>query len=106
MQGVLNILGSSEAANSDMVLKMTCLDYIKNFYNDSYFKVDLYAPLLPLVVQATSIMLMEQSASSNVEIVNEILEVFRHIISNYAGSVQKLPDSNCTIVVHLVTLFS
>jgi len=47
MQGVLNILGSSEAANSDMVLKMTCLDYIKNFYNDSYFKVDLYAPLLP-----------------------------------------------------------
>jgi len=49
---------------------------------------------------------MEQSASSNVEIVNEILEVFRHIISNYAGSVQKLPDSNCTIIVHLVTLFS
>jgi hypothetical protein len=50
MNGVLNILGSSENENNDMVLKMTCLDYIKNFYNDSYFKVNLYAPLLPLVV--------------------------------------------------------
>jgi hypothetical protein len=30
---------------------------------------------------------MDQTAQSNVEIVNEILEVFRHIISNYAGSI-------------------
>lgn len=50
MNGVLGIMSSSSNENNDMVLKMTCLDYIKNFYNDGYFKVDMYAPLLPLVV--------------------------------------------------------
>jgi hypothetical protein len=59
MNGVLNILNASATENTDMVLKMTCLDYIKNFYNDGSFKVNQYAPLLPMVVQTTSKLLMD-----------------------------------------------
>ena len=50
MNGVLNILNASATEDTEMVLKMTCLDYIKNFYNDGSFKVNQYAPLLPMVV--------------------------------------------------------
>jgi hypothetical protein len=48
---------ANEGENADMVLKMTCLDYIKNFYNDNNFKIEAYAPLLPSVVNLTSQML-------------------------------------------------
>jgi hypothetical protein len=85
-KGVLTIMEVTEGENADMVLKMTCLDYLTNFYNDDQFKIELYAPILPYVVNMASQLLVAQNSLNNIEIVNEILELFRFIVQKYAGS--------------------
>jgi hypothetical protein len=44
--GVINLYTTS----TDMYLQMSCLDYLKNFYNDHDFKVNKYAHLLGKVL--------------------------------------------------------
>lgn len=42
IQRLLQIFNSEEGDNSDLCLKMSCLDYIKNFFNDHQFRVETY----------------------------------------------------------------
>ena len=62
---------------------MTCAEYMKNFYNDHGFKVQTYAHLLPPVLEMGSHML--NKCQSNMEAVNEILDLFRFVIDKYAA---------------------
>jgi hypothetical protein len=39
LSGILSIFRSEEGENADLCLKMTCIDYLVNFFNDHNFKV-------------------------------------------------------------------
>lgn len=79
--GVLKIFSSEE--NQDLCLKMTCAEWMKNFYNDASFKVQTYTHLLPPVLEMASNMLSK--CQQNMEAVNEILDLFRFVIDKYAA---------------------
>ena len=66
---------------------MCCMDYLKNFYNDSNFKINKYAHLLPKVLEICNQMILKYSQSKlgSVEVINEILELYRFIVEKYAG---------------------
>jgi len=83
IQGVFRTFASEEADNADLCLKMACIDYMKNFYNDYQFKVTTYAPMLPQVIQMSSAMLLK--SQSNTDVVNEILDLYRFIVDKYAS---------------------
>ena len=54
VNGLLTIFGSSEGENADFCLKMSCVEYFKNFFNDAEFPTVQYAPLVPTIVESTS----------------------------------------------------
>ena len=56
-QGVLRIFASEDADNADLCLKMGCIEYMRNFFNDHQFKVNTYSHLVPSVVRMGSTML-------------------------------------------------
>jgi len=39
LSGLISIFRSEEGENADLCLKMTCIDYLVNFFNDHNFKV-------------------------------------------------------------------
>lgn len=39
LSGLISIFRSEEGENADLCLKMTCIDYLVNFFNDHTFKV-------------------------------------------------------------------
>jgi hypothetical protein len=78
---VFKIFSSEET--QDLCLKMTCGDYMKNFYNDHAFKVTTYAHLLPAVLEMGNHMLSK--CAGNMEAINEILDLFRFVIDKYAA---------------------
>ena len=86
--GVLKIFSSGET--QDLCLKMTCADYMKNFYNDHAFKVNTYANLLPAVLEMGNHMLGQCVGS--MEAVNEILDLFRFVIEKYAAVTLLMPN--------------
>ena len=51
LNGVINVYISQENQSVDLYLQMCCMDYLKNFYNDSNFKINKYAHLLPKVLE-------------------------------------------------------
>lgn len=69
---------------------MACIDYMKNFYNDHYFKVDRYSHLVANVFKMCNHMILTVY-TKNLEILNEILELYRLIVEKYASSHQVLP---------------
>lgn len=77
-----------------MCLKMNCLEYMKNFYNDHNFKVQIFADLLPDVITMANQMMLYCSA--NMEAVNVILELFRFIIDKYAAMTILMPNGQTT----------
>ena len=64
---------------------MACVDYMRNFYNDQYFKTTTYAHFLGDVIQMCNQMIL-QTYTKNTEILNEILELYRFIVEKYASS--------------------
>ena len=68
---------------------MTCVDYLKNFYNDHMFKVAKYAHLLAKVLPMCNKMILKYADSTNQEqnfqVINEVLELYRFIVEKYAG---------------------
>lgn len=42
VQGVLKMFASDENDNADLCLKMGCVQYMSNFFNDANFKVNAY----------------------------------------------------------------
>ena len=70
-------------------MKMTCAEYMKNFYNDHAFKVQAYVHLLPPVLEMGNYMLAK--CSGNMEAVNEILDLFRFVIDKYAAMSIAMP---------------
>jgi hypothetical protein len=50
LSGLIQIFKSEEGENADLCLKMTCIDYILNFFNDHNFKVQTYAHTVPVIV--------------------------------------------------------
>jgi hypothetical protein len=39
VNGLLQVFASEEGDNADLCLKMQCIEYLKNFYNDHMFRV-------------------------------------------------------------------
>lgn len=64
---------------------MACIDYIKSFYNDAYFKTDAYAHILPEVIGMCNKMIMT-TYTKNTEVLNEILELYRLLVEKYSSS--------------------
>ena len=85
IQGVQKIFASDENDNADLCLKMGCVEYMRNFFNDHSFKVNAYQHMVPSVVDMGSKMLTK--CSHNPEAINEILELYRYIVDKYAGMV-------------------
>jgi hypothetical protein len=50
IRGVMTIFASGEGENKDMCLKMACVDYMTNFYNDANFRTEAYAHFLGDVI--------------------------------------------------------
>jgi hypothetical protein len=63
---------------------MACIEYMKSFYNDHYFKAERYSQLLGDVVHMCNKMIMT-THTKNTEILNEILELYRLIVEKYAS---------------------
>ena len=42
MQGVMKIFQSEESDNADLCLKMGCVEYFRNFFNDGEFRVNAF----------------------------------------------------------------
>lgn len=78
----MQIFSSDQNDNSDLCLKMCCIEYMRNFFNDHAFKVNAFASLVPPVVKMGSNMLTKCAANS--EAINEILDLFRFIVDKYA----------------------
>lgn len=64
---------------------MACIEYIKSFYNDAYFKTDAYAHILSDVIGMCNKMIMT-TYTKNTEVLNEILELYRLIVDKYSSS--------------------
>ena len=45
--GILKVFSAEDGDSSDICLKLACVDYLKNFYNDYQFDVQAYAFMLP-----------------------------------------------------------
>ena len=75
---------------------MACVDYMKNFYNDQYFKAEQYAHFLGDVIQMCNKMI-QSTYTKNTEILNEILELYRFIVEKYSAHA-----SQQTHIIHLV----
>jgi hypothetical protein len=84
IRGVMTIFASGEGENKDMCLKMACVDYMTNFYNDANFRTEAYAHFLGDVIQMCNMMIRE-TYTKNTEILNEILELYRFIVEKYAS---------------------
>lgn len=78
----MSIFSSEQSDNSDLCLKMCCIEYMRNFFNDHNFRVNAFASLVPPVVKMGSNMLTKCVANS--EAINEILDLFRFIVDKYA----------------------
>jgi hypothetical protein len=64
---------------------MACIDYIKSFYNDAYFKTETYAHILTEVIAMCNKMIMT-TYTKNTEVLNEILELYRLLVEKYSSS--------------------
>ncbi len=82
---------------------MSCVEYLKNFYNDHDFRVAEYAHILPSVVIISSKMLRSMFAINQCEIVNEVLELFRFIFDKYSSK-DIMIDSNTSVVQYIINL--
>jgi len=101
-QGVLRIFSSDENENSDLCLKMSCLEYMRNFFNDHMFRVHAYAHMVPDVVRMASVML--QRCAGNSAAINEILDLFRFIVDKYAGMTLMMPETQQTVNDFLLSM--
>ncbi len=63
---------------------MACVEYMKNFYNQTVFRVDAYAHFLGDVIAMCNSMI-QSTYTKNTEILNEILELYRFIVEKYAS---------------------
>ena len=87
----MKIFESDENDNADLCLKMGCVEYMRNFFNDHKFKVNTYQHMVPSVVDMGSKMLSK--CGHNSEAVNEILDLYRFIVDKYAGMVIPMDPS-------------
>jgi hypothetical protein len=87
LNGVINVYVAQENQSVDLYLQMCCMDYLKNFYNDSNFKINKYAHLLPKVLEICNQMVLKYSQVNigDIEVINEILELYRLVVEKYAG---------------------
>ena len=65
---------------------MACIDYMRNFYNQSEFRVEAYAHFLGDVLGMCNRMIQNSyQRSNNAEILNEVLELYRFVVEKYAA---------------------
>ena len=103
VEGVLKMFASDENDNADLCLKMGCIQYMSNFFNDANFKVNAYQQMVPTVVDMGSKMLTK--CGHNSEAVNEILELYRFIVDKYAGMVIPMDQTTGqTVIDFLVSM--
>ena len=103
VQGVQKIFASDEHDNADLCLKMGCVEYMRNFFNDYEFKVNVYQHMVPSVVDMGSKMLTK--CGNNSEAINEILDLYRFIVDKYAGMVIPMdPNTGQTVIDFLISM--
>ena len=84
-------------------MKMGCVEYMRNFFNDHEFKVNVYQHIVPSVVDMGSKMLTK--CGNNSEAINEILELYRFIVDKYAGMVIPMdPNTGQTVIDFLISM--
>jgi hypothetical protein len=76
--------GAASKESSDMCLKMGCIEYMKNFYNDANFRVDAYAHFMGDVIIMCNQMIKDTYQHSTI-VINEILELYRFIVEKYSA---------------------
>ena len=54
---LLMIFNTEEGDSADLCLKMSCIEYMKNFFNDHEFQVSTYASVVPDVVLQSAVMM-------------------------------------------------
>lgn len=81
---------------------MYCIEYLKSFYNEFEFRVQAYAPLLPLVVEYSTGFLRQLFSMNKQVVVNEMLELYRFIVDKYSCSTIAMPSGDVTVIVYLV----
>jgi hypothetical protein len=91
---LLLIFSSEDGDNADLCLKMSCLDYIKNFFCDYQFKVDTYAHIVAPVVAQSSNMMRRLLKMGKPSIVNEVLQLYRFIVDKYSEKHPMLMHDN------------
>ena len=69
----------------DDLFRMACVEYMKSFYFDMYFKTDSYSHILADVIIMCNKMI-ETTYKINTEVLNEVLELYRLIVDKYSGS--------------------
>ena len=101
----MRIFASDEADNADLCLKMGCIEYMRNFFNDHMFRVNTYSHLVPAVVKMGSTMM--QKCVANSEAINEILDMYRFVVDKYACMTLPMGadmDQNTTVNDFLVSM--
>lgn len=91
---MLRVFASDDNDNADLCLKMSCIEYMRNFFNDHQFRVNTYAHIVPDVVRMGSTML--QRCSDNSKAVNQILDLYRFIVDKYAAMTLPMPALDVT----------
>ena len=99
----MKIFQSEESDNSDLCLKMGCVEYFRNFFNDGEFRVNAFQHLVSPVVEMARNMLLK--CSDNPEAINEILELYRWIVEKYAGMVIPM-EQGVTLIDFMVGMMT
>ena len=89
VNGITDFYTRLECGDSSCVLlQLKCIEYLRNFYNNTSFKVNQYAHLLAKVIPISNQMIMKFVNSPNEQcflVVNEVLELYRFIVEKYAA---------------------
>ena len=94
LSGLISIFKSEEGENADLCLKMTCVDYLVNFFNDHNFKVQTYAHTVPAIVFQSGQLLRKLLLMHRANMVNEVLQLYRFIVDKYSALNIQMEDGS------------
>lgn len=89
---LLVIFNADSGDSADLCLKMSCVDYMINFFNDYEFQTETYASVVPDVVYQSAVMMRRLMASGKPSIVTEVMQLYRFIVDKYSTLECKMSD--------------
>jgi len=79
------ILEIGLADQDDLCIRMTCLKFIYNFYNDFYLKQEKYKQYLNKILKLASSTLHALDMNQNHDATDEVLKLYKVLAEKYAG---------------------